>query len=81
MKTKLLTEATLLDPMLNITGHDNDVLDIWPYVRSIPSADLQQHELYDQFVEYVYRTADGHYDHVLVMTTPPWLLETPIEKK
>jgi hypothetical protein len=56
-----------LKPMRDITGIEKDVLDIWPYVDAIPAADLHGHEL-DDFVEYVYRTKDGEFDHVLLMT-------------
>ena len=70
--TRLLTEgefrATLAEPMENVTGKETNVLDIWPYVDSIPPADLEGHSVYDRFVEYVYRTPDARFDHVLVIT-------------
>jgi D-serine deaminase-like pyridoxal phosphate-dependent protein len=54
--------------MRNVTQEATNVLDIWPYVASVPVADLRGHQIYDQFVEYVYRDATGRFDHVLVMT-------------
>jgi len=72
MKTRSLNEAefrsTFAEPMEDITKNHVDVIDIWPYVRAVPSPDLMGHEIYDQFVEYVYRSADNQFDHVLVMT-------------
>jgi hypothetical protein len=70
--TRLLAEyefrATLAEPMENITGQESDVLEIWPYVDAVPISDLQGHIIHDRFVEYVYRTPDARFDHVLVMT-------------
>ncbi len=54
--------------MKNVTISATDVLDIWPYVDSVPSAHLVEHTIYDRFVEHVYRSDDDRYDHVLVMT-------------
>lgn len=72
MQTKLLSDeeykATFLAPMQNITGKDNDVIDIWPYVQSIPRDHLAGRKVYAHVVEYVYRSADDRFDHVLVMT-------------
>ena len=50
------------------TESATDVLDIWPYVQSVPSADLEGHSIYDRLVEIVYRSDDDRFDHVLVMT-------------
>jgi hypothetical protein len=72
MLTTLLDEkqflATFAAPMRNVTGEAANVIDIWPYVDSVPAEDLRGHEVYDRFVEYVYRDATGRFDHVLVMT-------------
>ena len=72
MKTTLLDEqqfrATFAAPMRNVTGEAGSVVDIWPYVASVPPDDLRGHEVYDRFVEYVYRDATGRFDHVQVMT-------------
>jgi len=54
--------------MQNVTETATDVIDIWPYVESVPSADLEGHTIYDRFVEHVYRSDDACLDHVLVMT-------------
>ena len=72
MKTTLLDEtqflATFAAPMRNVTGEATNVIDIWPYVDSVSVQDLRGHEVYDHFVEYVYRDATGRFDHVQVMT-------------
>ena len=54
--------------MRNVTGIATEVLDIWPYVESLPITDLEGHSIFDRFVEYVYRSRDECFDHVLVMT-------------
>ena len=61
-------KATMTPQMDNVTQSATDVLDIWDYVDSVPSADLAGHSIYDHFVEVVYRSADDRFDHVLVMT-------------
>src|SRR6266849_10066603 len=70
--TTLLAESAFLGtftaPMRDVTQEAANVIDIWPYVASVPVTDLQGHQIYDQFVEYVYRDATGRFDHVLVMT-------------
>jgi hypothetical protein len=72
MKTTLLDEkqflATFAAPMRNVTREATNVIDIWPYVESVPREDLRGHDVYDHFVEYVYRDAAGRFDHVQVMT-------------
>jgi hypothetical protein len=72
MQTRRLNElefkATTTPQMHCVTGSATDVLDIWPYVDSVPAADLEGHSIYDQFVEAVYRTGKDHFNHVLVMT-------------
>ena len=61
-------KATLTDKMHDVTQTVANVLDIWPYVESVPVADLEGHAIYEHFVEVVYRSDDGYYDHVLAMT-------------
>jgi hypothetical protein len=60
--------ATFAAPMRDVTREATNVIDIWPYVGSVPEPELVGHEIYDRFVEYVYRDATGRFDHVLVMT-------------
>lgn len=61
-------KATFTEKMRNVTESATDVLDIWPYVESVPAADLEGHSIYERFVDVVYRNDDERYDHVLVMT-------------
>ncbi len=72
MKTTLLNEnellATCTATMRDVTAEATDVIDIWPYVASVPADDLRGHKVYERFVEYVYRDATARFDHVLVMT-------------
>lgn len=72
MRTRRLSDAefkaTFTTTMRDVTATATDVLDIWPYVKSVPTADLEEHSIYDNLVEAVYRCDDDHYDHVLVMT-------------
>jgi hypothetical protein len=59
---------TMTSNMRNVTESATDVLDVWPYVRSVPALDLEGHSIDDGFVEVVYRSDDDRFDHVLVMT-------------
>lgn len=54
--------------MRDVQDVATDVIDIWPYVSHVPAVDFSGHEVSEQFVEHVYRSADDLYDHVLVMT-------------
>ena len=61
-------KATMTPKMHNVTETATDVLDIWPYIESVPSADLEGHTINDRLVDGVYRSDDACFDHVLVMT-------------
>lgn len=52
-------------------GIEGGVLDIWPYVGEVPADDLEGHEVWTGHVRNVYRSADDHWDHVLVGTRTP----------
>ena len=54
--------------MTDVTVDATDVIDIWPYVQSVPSTELAGHSVYDQFVDKVYRDSLDRFDHVLVLT-------------
>lgn len=41
-------------------------VDIWPYVDEIPRDDVLPFDITGQDVEYVYRTSDDRFDHVLI---------------
>jgi hypothetical protein len=77
MKTNLLSKIkfkeTYGEKMINITGKEDEfspdgVIDIQPYVDSIPSTDLDGNELADMVVEAVYRSSNDKYDHILLIT-------------
>lgn len=59
-------KATMTPNMQNVTETANAVLDIWPYVDTIPSDDLEGHDAKD--VEFVYRSGDARFEHVLIAT-------------
>jgi hypothetical protein len=73
--TRELDEAafrsTFAEPMRDVTPSAKPVVDIWPYVRAVPPSELRGHEVWDDFVESVYRTGDERFDHVLVCTKTP----------
>jgi hypothetical protein len=77
IETKSLTKAAFLATsscsMKDITEQEdivspNGVLDIWSYVKAVPQQDLGEHVVSDELVERVYRSSDGCFDHVLVVT-------------
>ena len=54
--------------MIDVTKTAAYAIDIWTYVHSIPVSDLHGQRIRDRKVERVYRSGDGRYDHVMVMT-------------
>jgi hypothetical protein len=68
--TILLTDdafhATFAGQMKDVTFEAEEVVDVWPYVESIPPSDLRGRSLND--VEYVFRSGSGRHLHVLVGT-------------
>jgi hypothetical protein len=72
MMTRLLSAseflATFRTPMRDVRATAMNVIDIWPYVASIPATDLSGEDILDGRVAHVYRNADGTCDHVLVLT-------------
>lgn len=54
------------DPMRDVTGTEDALVDIWPYVDAVPGADLEGHVLAD--VERVYRDGKALYDFVHIAT-------------
>ena len=60
--------ATFGQPMRDVTSNEEAVVDIWPYVAQIPWAEMDGFAILDGVVEYVYRTPDDRFDHVLIPT-------------
>ncbi|MGI4744173.1 MAG: hypothetical protein ACRYG7_54180 [Janthinobacterium lividum] len=54
--------------MLDVTETAVPPLDIWPYIEAIPEADMEGYELLGEIVEHVWRSANKHFEHVLVST-------------
>ncbi|MGI4874236.1 MAG: hypothetical protein ACRYFX_24010 [Janthinobacterium lividum] len=61
-------QQTFQAPMLNVMETAEPLLDIWPYVEAVPAADLAGHKLLDEVVEWVWRSASGQFEHVLIST-------------
>ena len=55
MRTRLLNEdefrSTFGQGMQDLSRTVTEVFDIWPYLESVPSCDLQGHSIYDDFVK------------------------------
>lgn len=58
----------MADPMRDVINEAENVIDIWPYVASVPPDDLSGHHVQHECVEHVYRAPDDRFDHVMVMT-------------
>jgi hypothetical protein len=73
MRTVVLDEEqfarAFVAPMRDVTGNADAVVDVWPYVLAIPSADLWPLAFREGVVEHVYRSRDARFDHVLVPTS------------
>ena len=62
-------QATMKDPMVDVTAAPGDVVDIWPYVAEVVSeVGLPALVLKKELVEQVYRSGNGIHDHVLLPT-------------
>lgn len=72
MRTRILSEtefkSTFSLKMVDVRLSATDVIDVWPYVDSVPTDELEGHSIFERFVEFVCRTDDGRFDHVLVLT-------------
>jgi hypothetical protein len=70
IQTRKLTDqefrACFADPMENLTGKADAVLDIWPYVDALDLDDVGVPYVND--VHYVYRDALNRFDQVVVGT-------------
>ncbi len=61
--------ATMKDPMVDVTAAPGEVVDIWPYVAGVATeVGLPALVLKKELVELVYRSGDGVHDHVLLPT-------------
>lgn len=64
-------KATFMAPMRDVTADPGEVIDIWDYVAAVPAGDLEGRTPQPPLIQCVYRSADGAYDHVLVITDAP----------
>ncbi len=61
-------ERTFASPMRDVTAEAKPLLDVWPYVEAIPFEERSATGALGD-VEYVYRTNDQRYHHVLIATS------------
>ena len=61
-------QQTFLAPMRDVTKTAEPILNIWPYVDAIPTADLDEFALLDGIVKHVYLHPNERYEHVLIST-------------
>lgn len=57
---------TCRDPMQRIRPDSGAPFDFWSYVDSIPNEDFCGHDCSTGSVQYVWRSGDGHFEHVLI---------------
>ncbi len=73
--TKQIDDAafrtTFIEPLRQVIEAANPPLDIWPYVRAVPTAELRGFQIWEEFVECVYRSGDDRFDLVHVCTRTP----------
>ena len=59
-------EATCVFPMRRLAAGTPVPFDFWPYVDAIPEDDFAGHDCAPGRVTYVWESADGAYQHVLI---------------
>ncbi|TDU81277.1 hypothetical protein EI77_00580 [Prosthecobacter fusiformis] len=64
-------QALLTDPMDNVTEKTVPLLDIWPYVLAVPKVQLLGHQIWDDYVECIYRPREDRFDLIHVCTRTP----------
>ena len=60
--------ATIVRPVRKLNAVERHELEVWPYIDEIPTEDLRGYSIDGKDVECVFRSADDHYDHVLIPT-------------
>ncbi len=62
-------KSTFGDKMINVTKAAAPQVDIWPYVERLVKANIVQEIVFNRnLVEYVYRSVEKSFDHVLLPT-------------
>jgi len=60
-------KSTFGKKMINVTETAELVIDIWPYVQRLANAKIVNKEVFNRhLVEFVYRSEDKSFDHVLL---------------
>ena len=59
--------ATFQGQMKNVTDLGDAAVDVWPYIAAARrDLELSDYTVEHRLVEYVYRSEDGQFDHVLI---------------
>ena len=59
-------KKTFGDKMIRLGDHEAPPFDFWPYVETINPDDYEGYDCSDGFVDWVYKTQDEKYQHVLI---------------
>jgi hypothetical protein len=61
-------KATFRDPMRRVGEDEEPSFDFWAYFETIPVVDFAGYDCSEGQVDWVWRTTDGCYEHVLINT-------------
>src|SRR5262245_31745456 len=62
-------KSTFGDKMIDVTKTAAPLVDIWPYVKRLAKAKIIHEEVFNRnLVEFVYRSVDKSFDHILLPT-------------
>jgi hypothetical protein len=61
-------KGTFEDRMERIVSWTEPPFDFWPYFESIPNEDFEHHDCSEGIVDWVWRSEDGRFEHILVNT-------------
>ncbi len=59
---------TCFPSMESVESDDDPPFDFWPYFEQIPQEDFEGFDCTDGQVDWVWRTSDGAFEHVLINT-------------
>ena len=61
-------QATFSAPMQRAGQDEEPPFDFWPYVDAIPYEDFLGYDCSEGVVDWVWRSADGRFEHILINT-------------
>lgn len=59
-------KASFGESMQQIAGDEAPAFDFWPYFEEIPEVDFEGFDCSEGRVQWVWRTDDGRFEHVLI---------------